>query len=380
MSGQPRLTAGRLIRYAVQAAALGVAGVAVVLFLTGSPDTWQDLREVSWHLLWLPVLLVCGAWLCNGARIWLLARSLSHPLPYPRALAVALSTEFGIAASPAGMGGAVVKLALLKKSGIPITTTASMMACDLAADIAFFLLAAIVSFFVVWRDPMWQAALETLDWAWLKVALPTGLGVVVLLGVLLWNGNWVERLHGLSYRSAFGRKYRLAGRIRYLRWELKRSLRRMREVVRFLLRHRSWVLFANGGIAMLHWCCRYGVLPVIILIVGALRNPAPLMLIQGFVLALAILLIVPGGGGGVELLTPFVLQFFVPTSVIGVVILLWRACTYHLYLLVGGFTFVFTSSRLNLFGERDELSAAPTGLAHSTAEVCVDRVPDAEGS
>jgi uncharacterized membrane protein YbhN (UPF0104 family) len=67
--------------------------------------------------------------------------------------------------------------------------------------------------------------------------------------------------------------------------------------------------------------------------------------LPGFYVGLGLLLVLPGGGGGIEIVTPFIIQHYVTFSLVGVVLFLWRFFTYYLYLLVGGVGFFLTCKR-----------------------------------
>ena len=121
-------------------------------------------------------------------------------------------------------------------------------------------------------------------------------------------------------------------------------------------------LLASFGVASLQWLCRYGVLPLLVLAFAPARNPLPLLAVQGFIFSFSLLLVAPGGGGGVEVITALVLQHFVPVSAVGVVLLLWRFYTFHLYLLGGGVAFFFTCSRLARLFPKGEESGAGAGV------------------
>ena len=106
----------------------------------------------------------------------------------------------------------------------------------------------------------------------------------------------------------------------------------------------------NFCLATIQWLCRYGALPLILLAFGSLKNPFPLLFVQGFLFLFGMLVFLPGGGGGVEVATAFIMRHFVPDPMVGLVLLLWRFSTYHLYLLGGGAVFFYVSGHMdNIF-------------------------------
>jgi uncharacterized protein (TIRG00374 family) len=314
-------------------------------------ETWAQLH--GFNPLWLPLLavMVFTAWACNGARVWLFCRALGYPLTYRTALQASLSQEFGVAATPAGIGGAVIRLTLLRRAGVPVAAGGSMLASDAAIDVLFFALLAPFAAWVMLHDALFARVLERLD---SRLVLPgfvaAGLGLVVLVALL--HSAWLHRLiERLASATHFGRSKRLAARHRFLRRTTARTLRRMREALALLWGRRKSALVLNFLLASVQWTCRYSLLPLILLAVGSRVNPVPLFLAQGLLFMLSMLVVAPGGGGVVEVLAALILPAFVPVPLVGTVVLLWRLFTYHLYLLGGGAAFFLAVRQKRIGGE-----------------------------
>jgi uncharacterized protein (TIRG00374 family) len=337
----------RLFRYALQGTALGVIATVGVFLFTVSPDTLAQLKNLPLRYLPLLFLLIFCAWGFTGLRVWLLARALGYSLRYRQAAVIVLCKEFGLSATPAGMGGAVIELTLLSKSGIPLATSASILAADLGVDAAFFTIFVSVGLFFILKEPVWGNLLKNMG----NVSLVALLGVLTMTVIMLagiFSGKWLEGVRESIENSTLGDRYRLPARFRYVRWKISANVRRSWEVIRFLYRYRRFTLLANLLLGTCQWLCRYGVLPLILIAFSSDRNPVPLIFIQNFLFAIGLILFLPGGGGGIEVITPFILQHYVPVSFVGIVLVLWRFFTYHLYLLVGGVTFFWTCTRLEL--------------------------------
>ena len=329
----------RMLRWVLQGVALAGVATVGVFFFTVRPETWTQLRH--FNPLWLPFLaaLAFTAWACNGARVWLFCRALGYPLTYRTALQASLSQEFGVAATPAGIGGAVIRLALLKRAGVPVAASGSMLASDAAIDVIFFALLAPFAAWVMLHDAVFARVLERLDQRMLLPGLAAAMVGVATFVVLLrsaWFHRWLERCAGAT---TFGRNRRLPARHRFLRRATARTLRRMREALVLLWGRRKSALVLNFLLASVQWTCRYSLLPLILLAVHSPVNPVPLFLAQGLLFMLSMLVVVPGGGGAVEVLTALILPAFVPVPLVGAVVLLWRLLTFHLYLLGGGAAF-----------------------------------------
>jgi uncharacterized protein (TIRG00374 family) len=356
MDGNSTLTLKKLWRYALQGTVLGMVAMVGVVILTAAPDTLEQLK--SFPLRYLPFLfgLIACSWMLSGVRVWLLAKSLGYALPYRRALAIVLSMEFGIAASPAGMGGAVILVSLLRASGIPVAASASILAADMGVDAIFFLFFTPIALTIILRESYWSGLLVRLQGIGPGVMVAIALLLaIVLVGVVY--GKWLSKIIRRVEHSSFGRRYRLAERFRHLRWKTKSNLRKSWEAVLFLYRNRRITLLVNFILAIFQWLCRYGVLPLILIAFSSDSNPLPLILIQCFLFALGLLLVFPGGGGGIEVVTPFIIQHYVTFSLVGVVLVLWRFFTYHLNLLVGGVVFFLTCRRFEQDFSKEVLSS-----------------------
>lgn len=317
----PELLPASWLRAALRGVVLAMAvGTGVFLF-TVREDTWERLGDARWGLLALAPAMVAIAWACNATRTWLLAPVVAKRIRWPEALGVTLSVEFALAATPGGVGGIPVRVALSRRLGIPPEASLAIVAADVTADILFFSIlwpfAAVAVAALLARSGLGARLAE--GWAeahplqWLAGLAALAAILAVALG-LAWRrrraGGRLERLAGAARRTAgnIARFWRL-GKLRFA---------------------------ASVAVAALQWCCRYGVLPLTFHALGVAVPILPLMLLQGCLFLLSLLVVMPGGGGSVELLSGMVLPLFAPAALVGPALLIWRVCTYHLYVLAGG--------------------------------------------
>ena len=162
------------------------------------------------------------------------------------------------------------------------------------------------------------------------------------------EGGAVESVETRAREAAGGTKPGGAEReSRWQRWRGRsaQALARVREGLRALLRHNPRVLVACVVLGVVQVVCRYSVLPVLVLVLNGGAPFFALYLLQAVLLTLSHALVVPGGGGGVELGAGALLPAFLPAGLAGIVVLLWRLFTYHLVLLAGGTVFFVTLLR-----------------------------------
>jgi uncharacterized protein (TIRG00374 family) len=354
MDQQTRLTKKTILRYALQGAMLAaIASVGIFIFYTDH-ETFEHLQEFPWKMSILLSGLILFAWLCNGFRIFIISRSLGYKLSYIQSLSISLSSEFGIAATPAGMGGAAIRLTLLRKAGVPLAHGTSMLTTDVAVDTIFFVMLVPFAIFALSNNAKLRSAFGTINTATIIIATLLLIGVLFLL-LLFRNARWFHALYHHFTHIAYLQRYRLSGRGRWFKWFCFREFMLVKEGIMHLIQVKRGALFLSFIAACLQWTCRYSILPLLFFSLNKPGDPILLFMLQGFLFTASLLFVVPGGGGGVEVTAAIVLRHIIPPSLVGFVILLWRFFTFHLYLLGGGSMFFWTCARMNhLFPDTPE--------------------------
>ena len=327
------------LRLGLQAGLLAAAVGALVLFFTFDEATWDHLERLDPLTALELTALVVMVWACGGGRVITLARGLGYRISYPRGVAVILSSEFGMAATPAGAGGAALWLGLLRSYGVPVSHGAALLMAEVTIDVLVFLLLLPFALWALLGQPELMARLgERAGDLWFYPVLTAAavVGLAVLLARLpaltplrrrLWSWRGLRRV--------------LVGWLRLWR-QRHRFFQRLRAGLHTLFRVRPGLVAVTVLLAIVQWTCRYSVLPLLVWRFGGGSEVLILFLLQGILLALSYLIVAPGGGGGVEVVAVLLLGFFAPAPVVGVIVVLWRFYTYHLFLLVGGATFALT--------------------------------------
>lgn len=318
--------------------------VAMVLYFTVDQADWRPLLEFPPKMALLIVGMVCIAWVCNGLRTWVLAGAFGHRLHPATAVGITLSMEFVIAASPGGVGGWITRAYLQRRVGIPISTTVSMLGADVTADILFFLLLTPLAVDQLLRLESVRSVLGQVDWPAAMLLAVTVL-LFVALPVVFRQGTagWLRSRFG---RSAERHDSWVWRQIQRIRAELSQAA----SSTLFLFQKRRFAFFISCAFATLQWTCRYGILPVVLWGLGSPVHPLALMLVQGSLFLVGLLVVAPGGGGSLEILTVLILGPMVGPSQAALAVVIWRAATYYLYILGGGLTFLLVIKQLGATG------------------------------
>lgn len=339
---------GRWWKYCAVSLFLGLGVLGFILARSIDQKMLEALRSLPIRNIGVLGLLVAGAWTSHGLRYWILTRALKHPLAFGDSIRIASSIEFAVAATPSGSGGALARFAFFTSRGIPLYLSTSIFAVNVCMDMCVSILLTTIAFSVIFFNERWQGLLNwgsfTNPATAYKVA-GTVVLVALLMVFLLQTGR---RLFGRRLSSGSRGSLRIMRRIRYSFHRLRRFLRTSWKTTRHIFAHHRGAVIADFLLAISQWGCRYGILPALIIMFGKDINPLPLFALQGLFFISGLLMVLPGGGGGLEILSALILPAFVAAEYVAIVVLLWRFFTYYLHLLAGGAIFAFTFPTLKV--------------------------------
>lgn len=312
--------------------ALGlVLGLSIPLLYGGS-GTFQRLATFPLSLLGVVLMMIFIGWNFNAGRLRLMLGGIGQPMAHGHALATVMATEFAFCATPAGSGGPLTYVFLLRRHGVPGTSAAALYALDILMDMLFFTTALLVIALALFIQP-----------EQLRVGWQLSLLAVLLVGAMLLA--WVAARH---YRPAL-----LWGGKRLRKWRVSPATRR--RVARMLLRFRQGLhltlglsrgrLLAIYVLCVGHWLMRYSILYVLIVGLDRHISWAYSFLIQMLALTAGQFTMLPGGSGGVELSFTALLAPVLDHATLGAVLLMWRFTTYYWYLIAGAPVFALFAGK-----------------------------------
>lgn len=303
-----------------------LAALAIPWWLGGG-ELWARLQSFPRPLLLTLFGMIGLCWCVNAWRIRLLLAGSAHTLGFARSVAVVMSTEFAICATPGGSGGALTLMALLARNGVAPARSSAVFAMDQLSDLVFFLCALLgillyACFHGLDRNVEWMLAISA---ALLVVAMAACYGLARHHRTLLrLSGTWLARLR--------------IDRTRRWRWARKslHFIDSFSATLRLPLRR----LLAVFSLTCLHWSLRFSVLYLAARGLGADLPWAWSFLVQMVSLSAGQFSLLPGGAGAAELTSAALLTPMIGKSSAAAAIVIWRAVTYYFYLIAGGPVFV----------------------------------------
>ncbi|MES2820281.1 MAG: lysylphosphatidylglycerol synthase transmembrane domain-containing protein [Pseudomonadota bacterium] len=308
-----------------------LVGAMAIPLLLGGRELFTQLRSFPLSLLLIMLGMIVLGWNLNALRLRLLL--LRHVrLGQGRALGVVMATEFAICATPAGAGGPLAMMALLRHQGVRPAQGTAVYALEQLGDLLVFICALLG----ILAYGLATALDARFGWL-LSISAALLAAALMLLGLLGYFHRTLLRFNGrllvrLGVRPA---------RRRY--WT--RKVLGFRDALRDGLRLPRQLLLGVVVLSGAHWMLRYSVLYLTLQGLGSALPWAWTFLLQMLALSAGQLSLLPGGAGSAELASVALLTPLVGKSTAAAAILIWRLVTYYFYLAAGAPVFLVLVGR-----------------------------------
>ncbi len=312
---------------------LSAAVLAVVLALTVDEATYAALGSLD--LRWLGVALLAhgAALLCWAGRIRVLSAGLGYRVPYRVCVPIVLANVLAAAVTPSSAGGEPVRVHEIYRAGVRAGDATAVVVAERLLDVLLLLAGVVLAVVVLERQ------LVALGVSGGPLVPAIGLFVLAFAGLLLLAVRWPQGLKRalLAVTAVLGRRLPVG-----IAERLDRISERLdREVDHF---HAAFGRFATRGLGHLaaglvlsagYWILDFMVASFVLLALGLPPSWLLSLLCQMLINVISLLPVTPGGAGLAEASAASLYGFFVPSSSLGVLVVLWRLIIYHLNILLG---------------------------------------------
>ncbi len=305
----------------------------LVPFLLGGLGQFQLLSHLHWWVPLIFILMIVCSWFSNSHRLRHVTGAMARPLALGEGMTMTAAAEFAGVATPGSLGMAGTYTYLFKQQGVSLGAAMGMLAVIVVTDLLFY--GTLMPFAAI------AMLFEGSDYANAAALVTVVLGVVGAGALLL----YVLIRH---YRQIYRFLSRKLARIQWLANRRFRLARMMMEFVHAfrLIGRMSWqqrlgLYFSTVG----YWLPRYGILLVVIPLLGKTVPFAYLFLVQGALNLGGQMFILPGGGGVVDAGYAALMSPYLDKQTLAITLLVWRTFTFYWYLVVGGLIFMVKTGK-----------------------------------
>jgi uncharacterized protein (TIRG00374 family) len=321
-----------------------VAVLALVLYFTIDESTLDYLSRLDPLFLALGLAVHMAALCFWALRIQFMSRSLGYRVKFSHCLNMVLANMLVAAITPSQAGGEPVRIHELYRADVKIGDATAIVIMERVLD--GIVLGSIGAVAMLLLSTYWSS-IE------LNVATPMFISWIFVSGFLIIfaysvrNPDLLKRfLHRFSDWLA-------------RRWTSRHIDRFVgaidHEVDNF---HSGLVTFVGGGKAGLlwgiifttaFWCCEFLIASLILIGLGEQPYLIESFIVQLIIAILMMIPLTPGGSGVAELSATSLYGIFVPSSIVGVFVVLWRLILFYVNIIIGLLASIYIVRRELIF-------------------------------
>jgi uncharacterized protein (TIRG00374 family) len=304
--------------------------LALVLHFTVTRQTFEYLRRLNPLFLLLAIafhFMAYGFW---AMRIRTMAASLGHQVEFSYCLNLVMANLLAGAITPAQAGGEPVRIHQLYRHNVPLGDATAVVVVERVLDAIVLGVAGIGAIFLLGE---------------MVEEIPRNLTLVIFIAwlvMIFFIGAFV-----LSVRNPdlLKRTLKRVSRPFVKRWDLRRIEQLIasidREVDNFHESLSRFVAHAKGGLVWgtlytgLFWFSEFIIVSLILMGIG--EQPHYLLsLVAQIVIAIIMMIpLTPGSSGIAELSATSIYSLFINSSIVGVLVVVWRAIFYYMNIAAG---------------------------------------------
>ncbi|HMA04299.1 MAG TPA: flippase-like domain-containing protein [Methanomicrobiales archaeon] len=304
--------------------------LALVLYFTVTERTFEYLKRLNPLFLFLAIVfhfLAYGFW---AMRIRTMAASLGHRVEFTYCLNLVMANLLAGAITPAQAGGEPVRIHQLYRNNVPLGDATAIVLVERVLDAVILGVAGIGAIFLlgemVEAVPRGLTLVITLAW----------LAMVVIIGAFVFSVRNPEFLKRSLKRisGVFIRRWDFT-RVERLIASIDREVDNFHDSLSRFMAHGRRGLLWGALYTGLFWFSEFIIVSLILIGIG--EQPYYLLsLIAQIVIAIVMMIpLTPGSSGVAELSATSIYGLFINTSIVGVLVVVWRAIFYYLNIAVG---------------------------------------------
>jgi len=307
-----------------------LAVLIIILYLTINENTITYIKQINPIFLLLAFLTHILTMCFWAMRVKKMSGSLGYPIGFFYSLNLVFANLLAAAITPAQAGGAPVRIHELYKANVPLGDATAIVIMERVLD--GIVLAGLAAFAMIVLTDQWKS-LGTVSEVMVFVTWIFVAGCLFLFYLAIRRPDVMKRVANKAARF-FTRKWEPA--------KVTELLERIeKEIANFHATVLKFVRTAKGGLAwgmvftLLYWVSEIVTASLILIGLGQ-----PPLFLESFViqLILAILMMMPltpGSSGIAEVGATSMYALFIPASVVGIFVVIWRIVLYYFNIALG---------------------------------------------
>lgn len=311
---------------------LSLVALIVVVVLTFDEKTIEAFKELNpWFIFFafLIHLLALGFW---GVRILVLCRSLGYKVPLRHCINMAAAGQLLASITPSSIGGEPVRIHELYKAKLPIADATAVVLVERLLEGVLLVMGVIVgmtAFSLIYSNG--EVPIQLIGAAWAGTAFFAALLIAIFF--MLRKPETIKKI-GLWISKFFTKKMG-EERKEKVRNSVVEGVDRFYSTFKHFAGKARWGLIAAFILSFCFWACEYMVASIIMVGLGYPPNILLSVVLQLIIAVILMIPLTPGSAGFAEICYVGFYSLILPTSVIGLFVVLQRMILYYSNIVLG---------------------------------------------
>ncbi|MBP8676864.1 MAG: flippase-like domain-containing protein [Methanoculleus sp.] len=321
------------VKWLLVSIGFSVLVLGVVLYFTVDDTTVDYIRRINPFYLLAAVVLHLLSLVFWSLRIQKMSGSLGFRVRFTHCMNLVLANMLVAAVTPSQAGGEPVRIHELYRAGVPVGDATAVVIMERVLD--GIVLGALGLFCVFFLGKYWRSL--TTGFSGMGVLIGVACAVTTLIVIffvysvrnpdclkraLRWGSRWVDRRWHLK-------------RLEHLLEAIDREVDNFNQALTRFIGHGKGGLFWGLVFSLLFWLSEFVIASFLLMGLGQPPHFIESFIVQILVAIIMMIPLTPGSSGIAELSATSFYSLFVPSSIVGIFVLLWRLILYYLNIILG---------------------------------------------
>ena len=321
------------VKWLLVSIGFSVLVLGVVLYFTVDETTVDYIRRINPFYLLAAVVLHLLSLVFWSLRIQKMSGSLGFRVRFTHCMNLVLANMLVAAVTPSQAGGEPVRIHELYRAGVPVGDATAVVIMERVLD--GIVLGALGVFSVLFLGKYWRSL--TTGFSGMGVLIGVACAVTTLIVIffvysvrnpdclkraLRWGSRWVDRRWHLK-------------RLEHLLEAIDREVDNFNQALARFIGHGKGGLFWGLVFSVLFWLSEFVIASFLLMGLGQPPHLIESFIVQIIVAIIMMIPLTPGSSGIAELSATSFYSLFVPSSIVGIFVLLWRLILYYLNIILG---------------------------------------------
>jgi len=301
-----------------------------VLWFTIDDETITYLKNVNYTFLLLALILHIISLAAWGLRMKMMSQSLGYHVPFLHALNAVFANLLVAAITPSQAGGEPVRIHELYRADVPVGDATAVVIMERVIDGIVLGLIGIFAFILL-----------VFQFATLDVNLTTPLMVIwvmliCFMALFIYSIRHPEFLKRILYKiSGWLTKRWKSEKVDNLMHSIDSEVDNFNGALTKFASKAKMGLVWGFALTIVYWVFEFLIASFILIAIGSKPFFIESFIVQLIIAIIMMIPLTPGSSGVAEISATSLYGLFVPSSIVGVFVLLWRLILYYFNIFVG---------------------------------------------